>query len=125
METASTEARELLQRTFQPLYASRGWLKFLGIMSIIGGAFMVLTIWGILIAWLPIWMGVLLFQAGSTAEQGFHSADPSAINRSLGKLNIYFIIMSVLVIIQLAFVAIALLFGIFAGFGALMQAGSL
>ncbi|NIW79677.1 MAG: hypothetical protein GWN16_09545, partial [Calditrichae bacterium] len=45
------------------------WLKFLGIVSIISGAVVAITIVGIIIAWLPIWLGVLLFQAGDRAYQ--------------------------------------------------------
>ncbi len=48
----------------EPLLASAGWLKFLGIFSIIMGALFVLTITGILVAWVPIWIGILLYQAG-------------------------------------------------------------
>jgi hypothetical protein len=48
-----------------PLFQAKGWLKFLGILSIIGGVFQALTIVGIIYAWIPIWSGVLLHQAGS------------------------------------------------------------
>ena len=44
------------------------WLKFIGVMAIIYGVISAITIIGILIAWLPIWMGVLLFQAGNAAK---------------------------------------------------------
>ncbi|MFO7651171.1 MAG: DUF5362 family protein, partial [bacterium] len=42
-----------------------GWLKFFGIVTIIAGALNALSLVGILWAWLPIWLGVLLVQAGS------------------------------------------------------------
>ena len=45
------------------------WVKLMGILNIIGGALSALTIVGIIIAWAPIWMGVLLFQAGSRADE--------------------------------------------------------
>ena len=38
-----------------------GWLKFLGIILIIAGGLYALTLVGIIIAWLPIWLGILIF----------------------------------------------------------------
>ncbi len=57
-----------VEEMFAVATQSKGWLKFLGVLSIIGGVLSALTIVGILVAWLPIWMGVLLFQAGSQAD---------------------------------------------------------
>jgi len=48
----------------QNLLNTSGWLKFLGVLAIISGILTALTIIGIIIAWLPIWLGVCLFQAG-------------------------------------------------------------
>jgi len=64
MQTSETVVERLLVLAGQ----SRGWLKFIGLLSLIYGIITALTIVGILIAWLPIWMGVLLFQAGSRAQ---------------------------------------------------------
>jgi hypothetical protein len=47
----------LIQVLSMPIYQARGWLKFLGVLSFIGGIFQALSIVGIVIAWLPIWMG--------------------------------------------------------------------
>ena len=38
----------------EKLRSMKGWLKFLGILTIIAGALQVLTIVGIVFAWLPI-----------------------------------------------------------------------
>ena len=53
-----------------PLYEARGWMKFLGIVMVIAGIFTAITIVGIIIAWLPIWLGVLLFPGCRSDRQG-------------------------------------------------------
>jgi hypothetical protein len=58
----------MVRELSNPIYQARGWLKFLGVLSIIGGIVQALSIVGIIIAWLPIWMGVLMFQAGSSID---------------------------------------------------------
>jgi hypothetical protein len=97
----------------------KGWLKFLGIMMIIAGALQALTIVGILWAWLPIWMGVILNQAGGRAQGYLDRGDTAAMAEFLGKLKTYFVMMGILLIISLALSIIAtiagLALGIFAG----------
>jgi hypothetical protein len=81
---------------------SKGWLKFLGVLSIISGILTALSIVGILIAWLPIWMGVLLFQAGSRADTAALAKDSSQLVPMMDKLRVYFMIQGVLILIVLA-----------------------
>ncbi len=88
---------------------SKGWLKFIGVLTIIYGIITALTIVGILIAWLPIWMGVLLFQAGSRADSAVLTNDSSHLITMMDKLRIYFMIQGVLAIIVLAGLVIGLI----------------
>lgn len=100
---------------------SKGWLKFLGVLMIINGILTALTLVGILIAWLPIWMGVLLFQAGNRADTAALAKDSSQLVPMMDKLRVYFMIQGVLILIMLAAVVIGFivsggaLFSIFQG----------
>ena len=78
-----------------------GWLKFLGIMSIIYGALTALTIVGILIAWLPIWLGVLLFQAGNQITEARISRNYFHLVEMMRKFKMYFMIQGILLVISL------------------------
>lgn len=89
----------MVQELSVPIYQARGWLKFLGVLSIIGGVGQALTIVGILVAWLPIWMGVLMFQAGSSIDSASQFGDKFAFLRSLGSLKTYFVLQGVLTLI--------------------------
>jgi hypothetical protein len=98
----------LIKNLSFPLYNCRGWMKFVGVMSIIGGALQVLTIFGIIIAWLPIWTGILLFQSANAITEAYEGDNQAAMTRALLKLKTYFIIMGVLTLIGIVFMVLVL-----------------
>ena len=87
----------------------KGWLKFLGIMNIIMGGLQALSIVGILWAWLPIWLGVIMAQAGSRAQEYAERNDPAALAGFTGKLKTFFVITGIVMIISLALTALSLI----------------
>ncbi len=91
----------IIQELSNPIYQARGWLKFLGVLSIIGGIFQALSIVGIIVAWLPIWMGILMFQAGSSVEAAGQAGDKLSFLSSLGSLKTYFVLQGVLTLIAI------------------------
>jgi hypothetical protein len=84
-----------VQELSMPIFPARGWLKFLGVMTIIGGIPSVFVLVGIL----QIWMGVLLFQAGSSIDSAGQFGDKFAFLRSMGNLKTYFMIQGILTLI--------------------------
>jgi len=104
-----------------PLYQSKGWMKFLGVMMIIWGALTALSIIGIVVAWLPIWLGVLLFQSASSIEQAQATGDKAAMIQSMSKLKLYFVITGVLALISLLLTVLGLFTGMMGGFMAFMH----
>jgi hypothetical protein len=86
-----------------------GWLKFFGIITIIAGALNALSLVGILWAWLPIWLGVLLVQAGSRAGKYAGTGSEVTLEALLGKLKSYYLITGIVTIV---WVGIVLLGGI-------------
>jgi len=103
----------LIRKLSFPLYDCKMWMKLVGVISIISGAIQVLTCFGIIIAWLPIWLGILLFQCANAIEQAYESDSEVAMIRSLSKLKIYFIITGVLTLISIIFMVAVLFLGIF------------
>lgn len=99
--SVSPDENILVREFSQPLYEARGWLKFLGILNIIGGVAQALSIVGILVAWIPIWMGILLYQAGSNIDSAGQFGDKFSFLRSVGSLKTYFILQGVLTLIIL------------------------
>jgi hypothetical protein len=94
----------------QPLATGSGWMKFVGIIFIIQGAITALTIVGIVIAWLPIWIGVLLMQSAGAIERAQLSGDASALKESLAKLRTYFVIQGVLYLVGIVITVLYFMF---------------
>jgi len=109
------EDRALIQEVSMPIFEAKGWIKILGVISIIYGVLVALSIVGIIIAWLPIWMGILLFKAGSQIEEAKNTGNKHNLMESLSKIKTYFIISGVLTIIGLALAIIAVIVGFIAG----------
>ena len=122
MEAGSQDISMAVRELSLPIYQSKGWLRLLGVLSIVSGALAAITIVGILYAWLPIWVGVLLLQAASSVERAHLSGDKMVLFESLGKLKMYFIIQGVTTLIGLIIAVIALFMtGLGAIFGLLAQ----
>ena len=103
-----------VRQVTMPIYQARIWMKLVGVLSIIYGILVAFSIIGIVIAWLPIWMGVLLFQAASRAEEAYVSGDLGTIVDSLGKIRLYFTITGIVTLIGLLF-ALVFFFMMFVG----------
>lgn len=99
MEQTNVDQANVIKEVSIPLYQARGWMKLLGVLNIIGGVFLAITLIGIVIAWLPIWMGVILYQAGSASEQAYFNGDKYSLMKSLNQLKIYFTINGILALI--------------------------
>lgn len=103
----------------QPLHERAGWLIFLGWVSIVSGVITCLTIIGLLVGWLPIWMGILMKGAGENLKAGFQAGNESNLYQASQQLSTYFLIIGILTLIGLAinllyigFIVLAILAGI-------------
>lgn len=104
-----------VSRLSLPLAAARGWMKFIGIILVIQGALSALTLVGIVVAWLPVWMGVLLLQSADAIARAEPGDDAQALQESLARLRTYFVIQRVLLIIGIVLtVPYFMFFGAFA-----------
>ena len=112
-----------IQALSEPLYRAKFWMKLVGVMMIIYGALAALTIIGIIFAWLPIWMGVLLFQSAGQVEKAHSASDEQAMLISLAKLKTYFTITGVLTLIGLVIGLLGFVFGLGASMVEFAQVG--
>lgn len=101
MEQTNVDQANVIKEVSIPIYQARGWMKLLGILNIIGGVMLAITLVGIIIAWLPIWMGVILYQAGSSSEQAYFNGDKYSLVKSLNQLKLYFTINGILALIAI------------------------
>ncbi|EKE77452.1 DUF5362 domain-containing protein [Gallaecimonas xiamenensis] len=106
-----TEQQDIIQRLSLPLFQAKGWMKLVGVIAIISGALQALSIVGILWAWLPIWTGVLLFQAASAIEAAQRSGSAEGMTEAMNKLKTFFTISGVMVLIGIILTVLFMLFG--------------
>lgn len=100
-QATTTTSSNLLPQIKSTAEDMSGWLKFIGVVSIIVGVPMIIGLVGILY----IWIGVLLYQAGNAAE----SSDTEKLSVMMNKLKTFFIITGILTGLSLLGMIIAFL----------------
>ncbi len=117
METENANTPEDVVRTLSyPLFSKKGWLKFFGIMNILYGVFAAITVVGIIFAWLPIWLGVLVNTAANKVEKAYVVGDHQALLEVQQKLSTYFLINAILILIGLVLLGIFVVVALITGF---------
>lgn len=104
------EENNLIKELSLPIYQSKSWMKLLGIVLIIQGVLAAFTLIGIIIAWLPIWLGVLIYKAANYIEVAQLQGDKTLFVESLNKIKTFFVINGVLMLVALVMMAISFLF---------------
>ncbi len=87
----------------RPLHDAAGWMKLIGTLAIIYGVLIALTIIGLIIAWLPIWMGVLLNRAANEARDATAAGDEARAMAATRNLSTIFRVQGVIVLIGIVF----------------------
>jgi len=101
----------LVREISAPLFQAKGWMKFLGVLMIIGGILQAITIVGIIICWLPIWVGVLLLKAASGAELAQTGGSKHELIAAMSKIRTIFTIYGILALIAVIIGVIVMIVG--------------
>lgn len=88
----------------EPLFRAKGWIRLAGIMSLIGGILSAIGP-GIVIAWLPIWIGLLLIGTSKLLAQAYEADDDIAMIGAMDKLRLVFKIYGIMTLIGLVLAA--------------------
>lgn len=96
-----------LDRLLVPAFESQKWLKFLGVVMIAGGVLTAISLFGLVVAWVYIWLGALLWQAGNRAESAYLRRDPAMLEQFMIKVKNLAMIGGVLTIVSIALAVIA------------------
>lgn len=89
------ESSERARIIVQPLYDSLLWIRLFAVCLIFYGGLITVTGVGVLIAWIPMWIGVLLLLAGRTIKTSHEKDDVQALLLSLSRLKTIFTILGV------------------------------
>jgi len=98
---AGADESQLVKELTNPLFTARGWMRFLGVLTIIYGAISALTIVGILVAWIPIWAGVLLLKAAGDLETARFNGDKGRFLSGLNQIKTLFVLSGIILLVEL------------------------
>jgi hypothetical protein len=110
----SHQANPAVANVMRPLSDAAGWMKFLGTLSIIYGVLIALTIIGLVIAWLPIWLGVLLRRASDESVVAHRTGGEANAITATTSLQTIFKIYGIVAVIGLVYVGVVLVIAIIA-----------
>jgi hypothetical protein len=92
--------------------STSGWVSLLGWVTLIAGIGYAVTIVGLIIAWLPMWIGISLISAGSAGKRLAETGNPEDLVTYLAKIRVYFAAIGVILAMSLVvLVGSMLLFG--------------
>lgn len=114
-------AEETLKRACKTAPGSATWMKFLGVIMILQAVIVTISTMGlgIFFAWLPVWLGIILFRAANDAEMAATGMS-NKLEDYLKKLNKYFLIQGILGLLVVIFLLVMMFV-----FGALFITGML
>lgn len=105
----------------RPLSDSAGWMKLIGTLAIVYGVLIALTIVGLIIAWLPIWMGVLLRRAADESQKANRTGSQAHAVSATSSLQTFFKVQGIIVLIGIVFAVV----GIFSAIVALVASDTI
>lgn len=104
----------IVSNVMRPLSDAAGWMKLLGTLSIIQGVLIAITIVGLIIAWLPIWVGVLMRRAAAESETANRTGQEVHATAATTSLQTIFKIYGIIALIMIVFWVIGIIFFIIA-----------
>ncbi|MCB1065243.1 MAG: DUF4339 domain-containing protein [Verrucomicrobiae bacterium] len=118
---APVDNRELIKDLAAFIAVNVGWIKFLGVMSIISGISTCLTGVGILIGWIPIWLGVILFKVANTSTAAQYQGHQVDLEDSLDRIALYFKLQGIFMLVGLIMTVVMVVLFFVLGLGAMLS----
>lgn len=78
-----------------PLYKSLLWIRLFAACLIFYGALSTVTGVGVLVAWIPMWIGVLLFLTSRSISRAYRDSDEQAFVQMISRLKTIFTILGI------------------------------
>jgi hypothetical protein len=116
METSDQIQEKIVTQLSAPLYSAKGWMKFIGILLIVMGVTYALSIVGIIFAWIPIWLGILVTGAANKIDTAYRTGDKYSFIEAQKKIGLYFTIYGVLILIGLILILLFFVIALSTGF---------
>ncbi len=105
----SSDNSKLLKDLAAPLFQAKRWIKLFGWMLIGNGVLTIFSGWGILVCWIPIWMGLLLIKVGKAMDLAGRNGDRSQFILAQQKLKTFFTVNGILLAVGIVLTTVMLL----------------
>lgn len=79
---------------YTAVYRTRIWWRIIGVFLILSGALVTVTGIGVLVAWLPLWLGVLLLKAAEAAATAHRHDDMAMLLLAIGRMRTVFAVLA-------------------------------
>jgi len=106
---AGLDSTQLIKRLAAILAESAGWMKFFAVLSIISGALTMIGP-GIVIGWVQIWLGLVLWKAATLAQQATFTGAEADLAQALDRVRFYFKLMAIFLLVMVVVMIIAFVF---------------
>jgi hypothetical protein len=110
---------DALEYVLEPLHRTRNWMKFLAVLLFTAGGINALSVVGLMVAWIPILVGVLLWQSAGALTDGYPT-DTDLLRRATQKLRHLFMTYAGLAVLALVGFFLLLGFGFIAAIAELL-----
>jgi len=109
---AGMDSTLLVKRLAEVLSAGASWMKFLAVLSWALAGIAILGSSGLMliVAWAPIWLGVVLWKAAAMAQQAAFTGTEADLAQALEQLRFYFKLSGILRILAVIGGAVVLIF---------------
>ncbi len=100
-------AESLVRRLAGPLHQRKGWIKLIGVLSIIGGVFMIPALG---LGFIPLFAGLALMKTAASAERAAASGDMNALEEAQRQTAKYFFLTGLFFVLQLVIAVLMVVF---------------
>ena len=97
--TSTPTGMSLVHYLDEPLWRVKGWIQLMGILFILNGVLMIFSLWGIILCWLPIWLGLTLMSAAKNARAAAELNNQECLRQAIEKIALYFKINGIMVVL--------------------------
>lgn len=92
-----------ISKICKPMAKVSQWMNLIALVLILIGILLIFTIYGIVICWIPIWMGVVLAQSTSIFKVASFQNNKDTAIAAMKKLSTFFTISGIVFLVGLVF----------------------
>ena len=111
--TSGTFARNgTIQDLAQSIYRYNVWIKILAISNVIGGIVLACTLIGLIIMWVPVWTGIILWKMSENIKNAATTGETAELETAFTRMRLFFKISGIIILFFIILYVFIAIFGI-------------